>query len=301
MSSINDKVSVLVLAFNRPVITKKVLAAIADYAPPKIYVAVDGPRPGRADDQKNCAAVIQAVAEWEAAHPNTLVIRLFREANLGCGRGVSTAINWFFSQEEMGIILEDDCLPNRSFFVFCEELLHRYKDHEEIMHIGGSNHLHGGVRIAETYYFSKYPQIWGWASWRRAWSKYNFDMPDLANLLLRPEFSRYYHKDLFLKTAQGELDTWDIQWIAAFLLNDGLSILPAGNFIRNLGFDSHGGAHLNKKPSWYDDRTTDIETIIHPPVVEQNVKADDFVFRTVYNPSLLLRARRKLRSFFKKS
>ena len=301
MSSTDNKVSVLVLAFNRPAITKKVLAAIAEYAPPTLYVAVDGPRPGRPDDELNCGAVRQAVADWEAANPDTRIVRLFRDANLGCGRGVSTAIGWFFSQEEMGIILEDDCLPNHSFFYFCEQLLHFYRDKEQIMHIGGSNHLHGGVPIDTTYYFSKYPQIWGWASWSRAWAKYRFDMPHLEELLKRPDFGRYYHRELFIKTANGQLDTWDIQWIAAFLLHDGLSVLPTGNFIRNLGFDAHGGAHLSKKPAWYDDRTNEIGSIIHPAAIAQNVKADDYVFRTVYNPSLSLRIRRKLLSPFKKS
>jgi hypothetical protein len=297
----SEKVAVLLLAFNRPSLTDKVLGSIGHYAPPDLYVALDGPRPGRKDDELNGAAITESVSAWEAANPATRVHRLYRKKNLGCGRGVSSAITWFFSQEEMGIVLEDDCLPNLAFFSFCERLLWQYRDAEKIMHIGGSNHLHGGITVDSTYYFSKYPQIWGWASWKRAWEKYRLEMPDLESLFSLPAFRRYYKKEIFLITGRGDLDTWDIQWIYAFLMNDGLSILPRDNFIKNLGFDNNGGTHLQAKPSWYDDTTTEIEVLVPPDSITQNQAADDYVFRTVYNPSALSRIKRKLKKLlFKK-
>ena len=295
------KVPVLLLAFNRPGITKKVLTAIAGYAPPRLYVAVDGPRPGHPTDGKNCATVKQLVADWQTAHPATQVHTLYRDANLGCGRGVSSGISWFFDQEEMGTILEDDCLPSPGFFWFCEQFLWQYRDEEKIMHIGGSNHLHDAIPMDSTWYFSKYPQIWGWASWRRAWSRYRFEMTDLPGLFSRPEFNRYYNKEIFELTARGELDTWDIQWIYAFLMNDGLAILPNGNFIQNIGFGDNGGVHLNNKPVWYEERISEVNQLVAPSTMEPNVAADDYVFRTCYNPDIWLRAKRKIKKLlFKK-
>jgi hypothetical protein len=296
-----EKVPVLLLAFNRPTPTQKVLDEISVYAPPDLYVGIDGARQGRPDDEANGAKIRRNVAAWEAANPGTRVHRLYREHNLGCGRGVSSAITWFFGEQPMGIVLEDDCIPNQSFFAFCQELLHRYTDEERIMHIGGSNQLHGGVSMESTFYFSKYPQIWGWASWQRAWKNYRFDMPDLDGLFRLPAFQRYYKRNIFELTGRGLLDTWDIQWIYAFLMNDGLSILPKGNFIRNIGFDVHEGSHLNARPTWYVDATTEIDDLLAPAAMEPNVAADDYVFRTVYNPSILLRAKRKLKKLlFKK-
>jgi hypothetical protein len=294
------KVPVLLLAFNRPLITQQVLARIATYSPPRLYVAVDGPRSGHPTDEERCSAVKQLVADWRDANPATTVHTLYQKANLGCGRGVSSGITWFFDQEEMGIILEDDCLPSGGFFWFCEQLLWQYRDQERIMHIGGCNFLHGAIPMESTYYFSKYPQIWGWASWRRAWSRYRFQMSDLDGLFSKPEFHRYYKKEIFELTGRGELDTWDIQWIYAFLMNDGLSILPNGSFIENIGFGEYSGAHLNGKPSWYEPTITEVTRLIPPPSQQPNVAADDYVFRTIYNPGVWLRAKRKIRRLLSK-
>jgi len=298
-----EKVPVLLLAFNRPLLTQKVLDTIAAYAPPDLYVAVDGARPGRKDDEAHVADIRQRVTVWEAANPRTRVHKLYRETNLGCGRGVSGAITWFFGEEPMGIILEDDCLPNKSFYSFCEELLHRYANEERIMHIGGSNFLGGAVPMESTFYFSRYVQIWGWASWRRAWQKYRFEMTDLDGVFRLPAFRRYFRQDkgIFEGTATGHLNTWDLQWIYAILWNDGLSIAPNGNFIRNIGFDDAAGTHLTDKPSWYDDTTTESEVLIAPSAMEANAAADDRILRTVYRPSILLRMQRKLKKIlFKK-
>ena len=296
------KVPTLLLAFNRPQATTLVLNAIAAYGPPDLYVAVDGPRPGRADDEQHNAEIRQIVTEWERSNPATRVHHLYRETNLGCGRGVSSAITWFFEEEPMGIILEDDCLPNKSFFLFCQTMLHRYATEERIMHVSGCNHLHGAVPMDSTYYFSNLPQIWGWASWRRAWNKYSFEMTDLEGLFRIPTFQRYYKEDIFRMTAAGELDTWDTQWIYAFLMNDGLSVLTKYNFVKNIGFDTHGGVHYDEKPAWYNDTVTESEVLIPPGSIEANAAADDYVFRKIYNPSIMLRAKRKLRKLlFKKT
>jgi hypothetical protein len=295
-----NKVAVLLLAFNRPEVTRQVLEAIAGYAPPRLYVALDGPRAGHPTDTKNCTAVRQLVADWETANPGCKVHNLYRDHNLGCGRAVSSGISWFFDEEEMGIVLEDDSLPNPSFFIFCETMLWKYRDTSRIMHIGGSNHLHGAVPMNSSWYFSRYPHIWGWASWRRAWSQYRFDMSELDKLLKLPYFLRYYKPEIFQLTARGQLDTWDIQWIYTFLINDGLSVLPNGNFIKNIGFDDQGGTHHNAKPAWYDDTTTVLTDLIPPASIEPNTAADDYVFRDIYSPSLLLRARRKLKKLLLK-
>jgi hypothetical protein len=277
------------------------LHAIAGYAPPRLYVSVDGPRPGNTNDQQTCNEVKEIIAEWQNNHPATQVHSLYQPANLGCGTAVSTAITWFFDQEEMGIVLEDDCLPNQSFFVFCENLLHRYHHNKQVMHIGGSNFLDGALNIDSTYYFSKYPHIWGWASWKRAWKLYQFRMPHFQEFTSRPDFKRYYDDDVFIRTKSGEVNTWDSQWVYTVLMNDGLSILPLANMVVNLGFSEHGGTHLQQKPSWYSGKTFELEQITHPHKIVHNAQADDYVFNKVFKRGISYRLKKTIKKLlFKK-
>ncbi len=184
------KVPVLLIAFNRPATTQQVLDAIALYQPPVLYIATDGARKNNESDVIKCKAVHELIDKWQINNPAETVNKLYQQNNLGCGVGVSTAINWFFAAEEMGIILEDDCLPNKSFFIFAKLYFHRYKDEECIMHIGGSNFVEPEMKVDnESYYFSIYPQIWGWASWRRAWRKYDFEMKRFDEFINLPNFN----------------------------------------------------------------------------------------------------------------
>ena len=160
---------VLFLVFNRPDTTEKVFEAIRQAKPQKLFVAADGPRGNRLGEKEKCEQVrkIATTVDWDCE-----VKTLFREKNLGCKFAVSSAIDWFFKNVEEGIVLEDDCLPSQSFFWFCQELLERYRNDERVMLIGGNNR---GVDFLKnhSYFFSKYVQIWGWATWRRSWEKYD--------------------------------------------------------------------------------------------------------------------------------
>ncbi len=253
------KVPVLLIAFNRPATTQQVLDAIALYQPTVLYVATDGTRKNNEPDAVKCKAVHELIDQWQINNPLVSVKKLYQQNNLGCGVGVSTAINWFFAAEEMGIILEDDCLPNASFFTFCETLLHKYKDDDRIMHIGGSNFVEPEMKVDnETYYFSIYPHIWGWASWRRAWSKYDFEMKRFEEFISLKKFTTYYDDEVYIKTKSGEIDTWDSQWAYSIMMNNSLSISPQVNLISNLGFEDNSGSHIIKKPKWYNPKTTEL-------------------------------------------
>jgi len=172
---------VLFLVYKRPDTTRQVFEAIRQAKPPRLYVAADGPKknvPGEAEKVKQVREIISNGVDWDCE-----VKTLFRDENLGCKYGPVEGINWFFKNEEEGIILEDDTLPSQSFFWFCQELLERYKDDTRIMVISGDNFQNGITRGTCSYYFSRYNHIWGWASWRRAWKYYSVDMklwPDVA-------------------------------------------------------------------------------------------------------------------------
>jgi len=234
--------AVLFLVFNRPVTTRRVFEAIRAAKPPRLYVAADGPRQDEEGETERCADVrrIATNADWPCE-----VKTLFREDNLGCKLGVSGGISWFFEHEEQGVILEDDILPLPSFFDYCDELLDRYRHDERVGLISGCNVIAKRFTSQDSYFFSRYPHIWGWASWRRAWKHYDVNMqawPEwrdgggLKSVSTGNRLFESYWRDAFDHVLHGGIDTWDYQWLFACWYHGMLGALPAHNQIHNLGF-----------------------------------------------------------------
>lgn len=233
---------VLLMVFNRPDNAREVLNAIRAVRPPKLYVAADGPRASRAEEAAICerTRALATAVDWPCE-----VKTLFRPHNLGCKVAVSGAISWLFDNEPAGIVLEDDTVPLPSFFAYCSEVLARYADDERVMMVNGSNHVSHRYRSKDSYFFSAYPHVWGWASWRRAWQRYDVAMPDwpqvkarhgLATPLARRAFWRQHWYPIFDAMHEQRIDTWDYQWSYAVYRNNGLAITPRYSLVRNTGF-----------------------------------------------------------------
>ena len=174
--------------------------------------------------------------DWDCS-----VQTLLRTENMGCKRAVSSAISWFFAQEPEGIVLEDDTLPSKSFFVFMQEMLARYRDDTRIMRVAGFNPVPGQHEAGGAdYFFSHYAFVWGWGSWRRAWAAYDPQMTDWPEFLAENKHTAYpFFPDrtrLFAVTHAGKLDTWDYQWEYAMAKNSGLQVVPRRSLVRNIGF-----------------------------------------------------------------
>jgi hypothetical protein len=274
---------VLLIAFNRPDPTNRVLSAIRPQRPSRLYVAVDGPRPGRADDIRNCAEVRKLVdsVDWQCE-----VRTLFREANLGCGPGVFRAIEWFFAHEEAGAILEDDCVPHPDFLDYCAWALERYRDDRRVWHIGGNNF--GAVpeifagRSAD---FIGLAQVWGWATWRDRWSAYEYDAGRLLEAAgdhwrgwrIPPAAAKLKLRDL--KATVERRHTWDFQWQVTVLNHHGLALVPGGNLITNIG-DGKDATHTpGDDRCWLPlmetafDRAAWAETVPEPEAVNERLQA----------------------------
>jgi len=246
---------VIFVVFNRPDSTARVFEAIRRARPSRLLVIADGPRSNRPDDLEKCTLVRKLIddgVDWPCQ-----IERRYSSTNFGCGRGVSSGLTWAFEKVDRAIILEDDCLPDQTFFPFCEELLERYANDEQIMHIAGSNLLQGKVEFSASYTVSRYGGIWGWATWRRAWTKYDFDMKTWSRLRENSTFLRQRTEskteeairlEIFDKVADHQIDTWDYQWIYSKLVIDGQSIIPLTNLIKNIGFDA-AGTHIKTKPA----------------------------------------------------
>ncbi|MCL1927419.1 MAG: nucleotide-diphospho-sugar transferase [Treponema sp.] len=265
----NIDTPVLFLVFNRLDTTKQVFKTIRNASPQKLYIASDGSRDDREGEKEKVKAVreyILSSIDWDCE-----VNTLFREKNFGCGKAVSEAITWFFENEEMGIILEDDCLPSISFFYYCKELLEKYKDHSQIFHIAGYNPL-TQTKIPYSYYFARLHHCWGWASWRRAWNYYKFDICDLddfiaenkIDLIFKRTNEKIFWLDIFKKMEQHKIDTWDYQWTYTIFNQNGLCINPSDNLVTNIGFGADATHTINKDPKHNNQARYEITEIVHP-------------------------------------
>lgn len=274
--------AILFLVFNRPDTTSKVFEAIRKARPARLYVAADGPRKDRLDEVEKVAKVrdIATSVDWPCK-----LKTLFHKNNLGCKYAVSTGIDWFFEQEEQGIILEDDCLPHQDFFSFCDTLLKRYAFDERVWNITGNNFQNGIQRGKFSYYFSYYNHVWGWASWRRAWKKADMDIkfwPKWKNTSTFKEFflnsiERKYWEKIFDQTYHAKIDTWDYSWTASTWYHKGLTATPNVNLVSNIGFRKDA-THTKLSNSPLANMTTSsIGKLQHPETVTRNPDADNYV------------------------
>ncbi len=281
---------ILFLIFNRPETTKQVFQKIREIRPQLLFVSADGPRLDKKDELRRCEETRRVIKniDWDCT-----VKTNFSDKNLGCKVGVSSGINWFFDNVSEGIILEDDCVPDLSFFHFCETLLHYYRNDERIMHIGGVNLQDGVQRGTDSYYFSKINHIWGWATWKRAWDSYDVNISAYAevqerNLLrqLYPDAAmRRFWKRNFDLVYKELKDTWDFQWVFTMAVQNGLAILPNKNLISNIGYDMHATHTIDSFHTLANRPTEQIGDIHHPPFILPDVDADKYTFRKYMNPN----------------
>lgn len=293
---------VLFLIFNRPDLTQKVFHAIRKARPKKLFVRADGPRKDRIGEAEQCQKTKDIVkqVDWkcEAYYD-------FSEVNLGCKTAISSGINWFFENVEEGIILEDDCLPNQSFFWFCQELLQRYRDDDRIMQISGNNYLFGKKTYEASYYFSKLNDVWGWATWKRAWKHVDINMTSFPEFKAKNQIENYLEDkrairwlmSYFQEAFDSEKGIWSPSWTYAMCIQNGLTIVPSVNLVSNIGLGRCDSTSSSGKTwSLYGSANTyEIEQMIHPTSILPDKEADRLRFEIIRktDPRLILTQRVK--------
>jgi hypothetical protein len=257
---------ILFIIFNRPGPTLEVFNSIRSIQPAKLFIAADGPRAHIKNDEKSCvqARKIATSIDWDCN-----VKTIFQDHNMGCGLGPSKAITWFFENVQEGIILEDDCVPGKSFYLFCQTLLEYYRDNPQVMHISGDNFQYGRRRGHASYYFSDYTHNWGWATWKRAWQNYDFT-------LMPKEYQAHI---------------WDAQWELSVKKQHGFAILPNRNLVKNIGFGPDA-THTKTLGRYSNLDAEEIEfPLIHPNKISIDKGADKFTyyvhFREVSHPNII--------------
>ena len=278
---------ILLITYKRLDTTEKVVARIAKLKPANLYIYSNAPNPLKSDDEEKVITVRKMIEEkidWPCN-----IKKFYRTEHVSAGVSISSAITWFFENVEEGIILEDDILASLSFFEFAKELLKLYKDDESVWHIGGNSY--NPYKMRSPYYFSAYPHIWGWATWRRAWKNYKFHLDDIDreiffeninDLFLTNSEKKFwidFYKDYFKVQ---EKTTWDYQWTCRMWYNKGLAILPRENLITNIGFEE-GATHTSDTNSWLAHlKANETEIPKRKEQIKQNKKADLFASRKAF-------------------
>ena len=289
---------VLLIIFNRPDKVKKLIEALAEIQPQYLYISADGPRSHVATDTANCneARYLAQTISWPCEiHTN------FSAKNLGVDKGMETAMNWFFSSVEEGIVIEDDCIPHRDFFRFTENLLEKYRDNPRIMLICGSNFQDGIARGTESYYFSEYP-TWGYAMWRRTWTQFDSTLSHLEEFekehrideILEDPRQKKFWLNFFRKIRRGKFNFTDTRLAFSMWNAYGMCIIPNVNLIKNVGFGSDA-THTTASDKDKSIETQPLGTIVHPPAIAINRTADDYFFYKTHNNSFLKKALIKIK------
>jgi hypothetical protein len=294
------------IIFNRPDLAEIVFEAIRQAKPCQLFVIADGARfPEEVEKCQQARAIIDRV-DWDCQ-----VLTNFSDVNLGCKYRISSGLDWVFSQVEDAIILEDDCLPAPSFFSFCQELLEKYRYDDRIMHIAGTNIQFGQSRTQYSYYFSKYAQIWGWASWKRAWQNYDveietwkeFKASEMIEFVHTNPYEQSYWLEILERIYKNDLNTWDYQWIYHCWSQNGLSIIPAVNLISNIGFRADATHTTYLESNLAAIPIDNIETIKHPPFIISHREADAYTFENTLGGNKMKKADSamgKLRNYLSK-
>jgi hypothetical protein len=273
--------------FNRPNHTQKSFDVLRKNKIKTLFIIADGPRDNNQIELEKCNEVRAIVSkiDWPCK-----VYLNYSDTNLGLKKRISTGLNWVFKHVEKAIILEDDCIPNNDFFYYCEMLLEKYKDNSKIWVITGNNFQDGIKRGEETYYFSKYPHIWGWATWKRAWDYYDGELTFFRKWIKSSDWyekmpdkvEREYWESILSKVIIGEINTWDYAWNACVWYHGGLTATPSKNLVSNIGFGKEGTNTLETESIYSNMKTETLGEIKHPQEIIINRAADKYTFENNY-------------------
>ena len=296
---------IAIFTFNRPQLTERLLSILAKIKPGRILVVSDGPRSHVTGDVEKCAAVRKLFEnlDWECR-----IDRNFADSNMGSFPRNSSGLNWVFEQVEEAVILEDDCVPDLSFFPYCEELLDKYRNNSRIGLISGNNFLKNpDIQQKQSYFFSGYATTWGWASWRRTWQKVDLNMPywpqfrdsgELQQAVLSPVEANYWRGIYDAILERKMKNAWDYQLILTCLKYKLLIIVPSKNLVSNVGFGPGGTHCMDDTSPLHNVPTGELDfPLVHPEDAQKSDLVDYEIFRARFQPkphSLWVRVKGKL-------
>jgi hypothetical protein len=285
-----NRPATLILAWRRPELLKQLIASVRTAQPKHVFVACDAARDGCPEEAAKVAEsrhVVETEIDWDCK-----LERYYSEKHQGCRLGVGQAISWFFENVDEGIILEDDCLPHPDFFNYCASLLELYRNSDKVWCISGNNFLGGKMHRDESYYFSRYPHCWGWATWRRAWVNFSGTIEfwpqwrnskEWINSISNAGELKYWEA-IFDACYNGKIDSWAYPWTATVWRAGAITAIPSVNLVQNIGF-SEAATHTRDGKHTLSIATKPLPELRHPRGVVVDYEADAYVFRTIFCPA----------------
>ncbi|NBB22939.1 nucleotide-diphospho-sugar transferase [Runella sp. CRIBMP] len=302
-------IPILFIIFNKIDETKRVFEVIRQQRPAHFFIAADGPRPSKEGEKEKCDYIKTWVVnniDWPCE-----VKTLFREQNVGCGKGPSGAISWFFEHVQEGIILEDDCLPNHTFFGFCADLLDKYRDDDRISIVSGNNfQLQQPMPLTSDYYFSVFPSSNGWATWKRSWQCFDYYIIDWVKLEKKDflkflfedkEHQQWWKQKLDWIHRHKPNDMWDFQFHFLCMARRQLAVMPKANLVKNIGYGPD--ATHSQDPNNYFANMPTYELnfpLIHPERIERNYEADVFIQDMLFGRAEVVSNFKKMKRLIKR-
>lgn len=281
------KSAVAMVVFNRYDNAKKVFEEIKKVRPTKFFVIADGPRNNVPEDAEKCKKVREIFdnIDWECE-----VYKNFSDENLGCSKRPYTGFSWVFEHVDEAIFLEDDCLPDISFFKYCDELLEKYRNDSRVMLISGTNQIKRWKRGEYSYHFSDFGGIWGWASWKRAWQYFDINIKmwnnDNVKKLLKQKMirSQYNNRKVIydgLYNNSKDTTAWDYQWGFARIVQSGVAISPSVNLITNIG-NGQDATHTAGKSKVSNLPSMEMQfPLKHPPFLMVDKEYDKEIYKVI--------------------
>lgn len=276
----------LIVSYSRHQNVLVIIKQLRNQGVRKIYLAIDGPKNLDHDLQNRIEKDSRELAEELGVN-----LRIWhRDSNLGPAVSVITAIDWFFKNEESGVILEDDLILSDGAIGYFDFALSRYADVNSVFLIAGSNYFGDGLLGSKSSFATHYPVTWGWATWRSRWTEYRSVLTSLSNFQAPGGLiEKWFWKNGLRRCLNGIQDAWDIP-LATFQLSQKiLSVIPPVNLISNIGADSFAGNTLVDE--WPLNRPLErlpIETLLatksHEKVFEPSFtsKIDSLFYSNVY-------------------
>lgn len=304
------KTSVTLIFFNRPDTLRQVFEQVRLAQPPALFLVQDGAREGNEEDTikiAECRKIVENV-DWECkVHTN------YSDVNLGCGARPQSGISWVLSQVERTIILEDDCVPDQTFFAYCDEMLERYKDDERVCYISGLNHFEEWDFGGSSYGFTKGGAIWGWATWRRAWAKYDYSVSGINDPYVEKKIKAAMYGDdariaLWKRTnglvkQSAKLSYWDVQWGFVKYSQNQLVIVPKYNLISNIGIgadSTHASGVSSVHRKYHDYNNMPVKALEFPLVHPSHMLCDTEYDRLIVRCNKRVMYSMKLKALWRK-
>lgn len=242
-----DNPAALIISYARDEGAKALIKKCIENGVKKIYVSIDGPK--NADINRVQDSLVRSIGQFTSDFDVEIFI-LRHPINLGVGVGVISAIDWFFSQEESGHILEDDLEIDSGFFVFSRIALKEYSLSTRVHMISGTQ-IQSSNEFCDVASWTNYPMIWGWSSWRDKWIQMRSHLltPKEYSALGRDSFIQNYWATGANRVLDGKVDTWDTPLAAAFRENHWICIIPPVNLVSNFGNDANA-SHTKTDIPW---------------------------------------------------